>query len=397
MISILHRYVLRELAKSFLTSFLVLTGVMLLGALYTPLRHGLNFGHVAQFLPYALPYLLAWTVPAATLAACVMSYGRLSADNELVATSVSGVPLRYMCYPAFALAGVLAAATVPLNNWVIPQARTLKRQTLKRIFIEQPFRISMVAGHETMELGEHKIYVEAVEGQILRNVVVIAPRQREDDEEPEQANEDPERRTYDEQHPEVYVYRARQARYSPETEEHLLRIELREAEYTIVTPGRNARSWLKLTADEQVLEIPMENPVERLSELRRDYLTRSQLIDRAEALKGRLATTSNPDERRHLRKRLAKTRTEVHLREALSVATLALTLVGVPLGIWIRRESRLASFAVAVLVFLLLYALIAGSEGLALRQRVPPALALWTPDLLTGGLGAALLVHLFRH
>ena len=98
-----------------------------------------------------------------------------------------------------------------------------------------------------------------------------------------------------------------------------------------------------------------------------------------------------------LRGRLARTMAEVHLREALSAATFVLALVGVPLGIWIRRESRLASFAVAVLVFVLLYALLAGGECMAVKERVPAALALWTPDVLTGGLGVGLLLQLSRH
>jgi lipopolysaccharide export system permease protein len=89
--------------------------------------------------------------------------------------------------------------------------------------------------------------------------------------------------------------------------------------------------------------------------------------------------------------------TEVRLREALAFSTLALCFVGVPIGMWIRRQSRLASFAIGILVFVALYGMLLGGEGLAMEQWVPPWLGLWTPDILMGGLGLGLLFHQFRH
>jgi lipopolysaccharide export system permease protein len=391
MVSILHRYVLRELAKSFLMSFLVVVTVMLLGAVYKPLRHGLGFGHLTRFLPYMLPDLLVWVIPAALLASCVMTYGRLSADNELVATSVSGIPLRYMCYPALAVAVALTAVTAPLNNSVVPACRLLKRHALKEIFIEQPFRISMIGGQETIELGDHKLFFDAVEDNVLRNVLVIAPRKPKP-----RAPGDPNRNVFAEQHREVYVYRARRAAYSVNAEDHTIRIELEDARYTIVIPNRNARSWLNLTADKQTIVIPVESGIKELHERRRTYLSRRQLHDRAAAARRRLAAATEESEKRECRLRLTRTLTELRRREALALSTFVLALVGVPLGIWMRRESRLASFGVGVIVFLVLYGLIAGGEGMALKQRALPWLALWGPDALIACLGVGLLHHEFR-
>jgi lipopolysaccharide export LptBFGC system permease protein LptF len=298
-----------------------------------------------------------------------------------------------MCYPALGMAAALTAATLPLNNWLIPVCRAEKRKAIKEAFMREPFRISLIGGHVTLELGDHKIYVERVEGDVLHDVVVVAPRTPK---EPEQPAKGADRHKFAEQHNEVYVYRARRARYSADPDNSLVRIVLEDAEYTIVTPDRNARSWLNLTAAEQALEIPVESPVEDIRDLRRTYLVRSELLARAREIRERMAASPAAKELNDLRGRLARTLTELRLREALSASTFVLALVGVPLGVWIRRESRLASFAVAVLVFLLLFAFIAGAEGLAVKGRVAPALALWAPDALAGGLGVGMLVRLFR-
>jgi len=392
MVSILHRYVLRQLIRSFVMSLLVLTIVMVLGAIYRPLRHGLGFVHLARFLPYMLPHLLAWVIPAATLAACVMTYGRLSADSELIATSVSGIPLRYMVYPTIATAAVLTAATIPLNGWIIPRCRARKRAELQRIFLEEPFRISLIGGQETIEIGDHKIYIESVEGNTLHNVLVIAPREGKDT--PSSSGARP--RGKGDGSRDVYVYRAQQARYTVDPEAHAIRIVLEQADYTIVQPERKALQWLGLKAEQQVLTIRTEDPLRKLHERKRSNLTRPELNERAAQQRRELASATGAGERAALETGLTRTLTELYLRDALAFSTLALSFVGVPLGIWIRRESRLASFAIAVFVFLLLYALIAGGEGLALRQRLAPHVALWTPDALTAALGIAMLLHLFR-
>lgn len=393
MVSILHRYVYRELLKTFAVSLFALVAIMLLGAVYKPLRLGLSFAHLMRLLPSMVPYLLAWVIPAAMLASCVMTYGRLSAENELMATSVSGIPLRYMCLPAFVLAAALTGVALPLNNWVIPRSRVIQRQVLKAIVLENPLSSIIISGQETIEIGDHKIFVESIEGDVLHNVVVIAPK-------PPEARpkdkKDPNYHRFAEEHRQVYVYRAKRGRYEADVDRHEVRIVLQDAHYTIVTPGRNARTWLNLTADKQSLVIPMESPVEKLSELRRTYLTRSELNERSAELRGRLAVATVKGERESLQARLSLTLTEIHLRQALAFSTLVLSLVGVPLGIWTRRESKLASFAVAVLVFLVLYALIAGGEGMAIKRRMAPALALWTPDILTAALGVGLLLNRFR-
>jgi len=81
MLSLLHRYAFRELLKSFILAFFTLASIMLLGALFKPLKMGLSLSDVAGLLPYLLPYSLAWVIPASLLTACVMAYGRLSAEN----------------------------------------------------------------------------------------------------------------------------------------------------------------------------------------------------------------------------------------------------------------------------------------------------------------------------
>jgi lipopolysaccharide export system permease protein len=410
MLSILHRYVLRELAKSFLMSFLALLSVMVLGGIIRPLQMGLTLLDLFRFLPFLIPYLLAWVVPATLLSACIMTYGRLSAENELTACAASGIPLRYMCYPAFLFAIVLTIGAVPLNDWLIPRTRAIREAILRQVFLEKPFRVGMLGGQETLSLGPYKVYVESMEGDRLNNVVVIAPNV----EEPRPAVDSGASAAEDaatqkggpaaqkEKAPrlkdyanEVRVYRAREARYATDEEKHEIIIRLIDAQYTIVAPGRNARQWLTATAEQQEVRIPTDDPDEAPRE-RRSTTSTTGLLRDASAQRRAIAKAATPELRARLRRQLAQTLTEVHLREALAFAGLSLCFVGVPLGVWMRKESRLASFAAAVLVFALLYAMIAGGKGMANGAKMPPHVALWGPDILMAAVGLGLLLRRFR-
>ncbi|HUT37318.1 MAG TPA: LptF/LptG family permease [Planctomycetota bacterium] len=398
MLSILHRYVLWELVRSFVISFAALTGMMLLGSLYKPLRLGVGPDDLARLIPLVLPHLYSWVIPAALLSACVMAYGRLSADNELKAICGCGVPLRYVCYPALVLGLVLTTLAIPLNDWLVPHSALLRERELRRIFFDEPFRISLLGSQITTKIGGYKIYVESVEGNTLRNVVVIEPKGTERLEAPRKrhkaaAEASEETGPAAEEGDEVNVYRAERATYSVDRARRRMRIVLYSAQCVMVLPGRSARQWVEITAAEQVKDIPVADVDANLE--RRSNMTTAQLLQRARDYRLALAAGHRPSG--GSRKEFVRDTTEVRLREALAFATLALCCVGVPLGVWMQRQSRLASFAVGIAVFFALYAMIVGGEGLAMEQRMPPWLALWTPDALVAALGLGLLLRTFRH
>lgn len=399
MLSIIHRYVLWELVRSFVISFAALVGMMLLGALYRPLRLGVSLEDLASLIPYMLPHLYTWVIPAAALSACVMSYGRLSADNEITALCTSGVPLRYICYPALVLGLVLTSLAMPLNDTLVPHCMILKDRELRRIFYREPFRVSLLGREITTSIGGSKIYVEAVDGNILRNVVVIEPKAEDKPREDRKKRETSSQAatvkagTDDEASSEVNVYRAERARYTFDKDRRKIRIVLEHAQCVMVLPGRSARQWIEISADEQVKEIPVADAEVNFE--KRGNSTTAQLL--ARVADRRLNLAAGRGTKKSLEREIVHLLTEVRLREALAFSVLALCFVGVPIGVWMRRQSRLASFAVGILVFLVLYAMIVGGEGLALEQRLPPWLALWTPDALVAGLGFALLLRLFRH
>ena len=119
---ILHAYVLRELLKTFALTLVALTALFTMGGgLYNVLRYeGVNAGDLFGFIPMLIPIVLTLTMPVAALFAAAMVYGRLAADNELLACRAAGLNVHRLFASAGLLAVFVAAFTLLFGDLVIP-------------------------------------------------------------------------------------------------------------------------------------------------------------------------------------------------------------------------------------------------------------------------------------
>jgi lipopolysaccharide export system permease protein len=85
-----------------------------------------------------------------------------------------------------------------------------------------------------------------------------------------------------------------------------------------------------------------------------------------------------------------------HDKINLSLAVLALTLIGVPLGIRVSRRETSANFGVAVGVTLTYYLMTVAIKGLDQHPELRPDLLLWLPNGLLIGLGGWLMMRIER-
>ena len=80
------RYIIFEMMKVFLTTLFVMTSIMLLiGLAQRALREGMGPIPVLRLIPFVLPDALRFAIPGTLLFATCSLYGRMSADNEILA------------------------------------------------------------------------------------------------------------------------------------------------------------------------------------------------------------------------------------------------------------------------------------------------------------------------
>src|SRR5437763_6240403 len=119
--SILNRMIFWELVKVFLLCLIAITGILLMaGIVAEASQQGLNPAQIVAIIPLLIPSALPYTIPATTLFATCVVYGRLSADNEILAIKSSGVNLVHVVKAGVILGLAMSAITMGLYYELIP-------------------------------------------------------------------------------------------------------------------------------------------------------------------------------------------------------------------------------------------------------------------------------------
>src|SRR6185369_3572248 len=123
---ILRFYILRLHLVPFILGFGVVTFILEMDVLFDYLdlvvNRGVAPGIVAQLFLLSMGYIVALSLPCAVLVAVLMTFGRLSQDNEITALRAAGVNLGQILVGPLAAAVVLAVGLTLFNNHVLPLA-----------------------------------------------------------------------------------------------------------------------------------------------------------------------------------------------------------------------------------------------------------------------------------
>ena len=171
--SLLNRLIFWELVKVFLMSLGTLTGLLVTaGLLQQAAQMGLSLRQVIKAIPLFIPNTLPYTIPATTLFASCVVYGRLSHDNEVVAIKGAGVHLANILKPAFVLGIITTLITAALSHTVIPVSQQLLYRQLTsdpEELLYNQLRRDHVIRYPNLP---YVIYVKDVQGKRLIDVVM---------------------------------------------------------------------------------------------------------------------------------------------------------------------------------------------------------------------------------
>ncbi len=121
----LFRYLLAEQAIIFFVSVFVLTIVLFLGRSlrYTEylFAGGSGLADFLKLLMYSLPYIFVFTVPMATLIAVLITFSRLSLDNEITAMKAAGISFYQMIPPVAVMTVCASLVTFCLVAFIMPR------------------------------------------------------------------------------------------------------------------------------------------------------------------------------------------------------------------------------------------------------------------------------------
>jgi len=361
-IRLLDRYVFRELTAPFLLGVGLFTFFLTIDRIYQltdlVVTKGVPFHLVLQLLLYMLPSFLAHTLPIAFLVAVLLVTGRMAYDLEVVALKASGVsPLR-LFMPFLAAGLVVTALTAVLTLALNPWANTAFQRQLFTI-LQARASTGIKDRVFNTAFGQFVIYVEEVSAsQVgLRGLLVA-----------------------DERDPKLSrLISARQGRLFTDQENRRITLRLIDGaihESDVGDPARYRHTTFALYDMNLSVESPLKS-APRIDKPEKD-LGLFELLYTARDLagQGQIATP-------HF--------TEFHKRFAFPLAAVVFLMVGFPLEIRARRGGRSLALVGSLVIVVTYYLLLTTLEDLALARRLPPAVAIWTPNLVFGIVGLVLL------
>ena len=352
MISILDRYILKQVTTVFLFGVALFTVMLEAQNLFVLVRFALEqhlgTGVMLRLVVLRLPYFIILSLPMALLLGALLAVGRLSDHNEVVAMRTGGISLARMAVPVFTAGVLVAAASLALGEYVVPLADQRYWEEVRQATQQAPPARGYVLFREEDGPRVSIYYARKVseDGATLEGVVV---------------NQEEAGRL-------TRIIVANTARFIDgrwafeEGVAHELsggpRLEIRfkRLEAGIRRTPREILAERKEPADMSIREL-------------RGYIT--------------VLRRSGESVARYL--------VWLHSRIALPISSITFALLALPLGLRPHRSSSSIGLGLTVLIVLVYYILFTVFVALGENGRLPAFLAAWLPNLFVGGAGGVLL------
>ena len=402
----LNRMIFWELVKVFLLSLGSLTGLFLLALLIQQASQmGLSPIQVIAVIPLFIPSTLPFTIPATTLLASCIVYGRIAHDNEVVAIKGAGVHLFTILKPALALGALTAGITGGLYHTVIPMSQQWLQQEILRDpeeVLYNQLRRDRCLRHPTFP---YVIYVKDVQGRRLIDLIL---------KERAKAASGQGYAGYDR------VIRAREAKLRVDTSEATPILYLEADRFAVCGPntqGSTPLNSLRMNLPDNLTPADARSRptsqtwdelVPRIDDLNRERIELETA--RADRLH-QLENVVNEDLRQkyiaeaphfqakveNLTRQARNVEAELYMRPSLAAGCLVFALIGCPVGIWANRADYLSTFVICFLptVFVYYPLLLAGSN-MGKDGKLPLGLGCWLANLVVGTAGVLLIARLLR-
>jgi lipopolysaccharide export system permease protein len=178
---IIHRYIFKELWAPFLLNLTFFTFVFLMSQILEITKLIVNYnvglGVVGRMLMYSIPFILVFVIPISVMITILLTFMRMSGDNEITAIKNGGISV-YGLLPPVALFCVLAyLGTLWLSLVAVPWGKT-SIKTLARELAATNIEIGLKERTFNDRLKDVVLYVNGIDTKTRKLIDVFIEDQR---------------------------------------------------------------------------------------------------------------------------------------------------------------------------------------------------------------------------
>ena len=361
--SIVNRYILKEMLAPFSINVIVFTFLFLMTELIKItnwiVNYNLSIFSVFTLIFFTMPWFLMFIIPMSVMLAVVLTFLRLSADNEIVALKSCGLSVYGLLPPVliFSVCGVLVTlfmtlygvpkSKAMLEDMVLEMAASNVDIGLKERTFNDAFKNVMLYVNR-IDLNQKKLIDLFIEDKRQQNIIstVVAP----------------EGRLFSE--PGKYIF-------------HLVL-----SNGTIHQTNLKEHSANSIRFDTYKLSLDLKKEMEK-AEQREKGREEMSIAELQQVV--RESTKKDKD--------YYKAQIVIHRRFSIPVACLSLGLLAFPLGIQSKSGKRSSGLILCLFFFLFYYVLLTAGYTLGKKGIYPPAIGMWLPNLTMACIGMYFLLQ----
>lgn len=349
------RYIFFEMLPGFVLGVSVFVSIIVMFQILRltdfAISHGLEITTVAEIIAYICISMLPALFPMSLLFSVLLTYGRLSNDSEIVAMKAAGLNMGTLLTPAVFLSLIVSVISAQTSFYIAPWGNRKFEVLYSHAASTKP-AVAIKPGTFSEGFFDMVVYANEVDAEqgTLKNVFIYDPREAGS--------------------PLTIIAKHGKIVPDPKNPGHNVLLVLKDGDI-----HRKSDSHTKIKFNSY--DIKLIDPIQ-IQE--RDKSPQSLTLT---DLNTSLANTALPPEDRQTLS------TEWHKRWAIAFLCLIFGTLGVGLGTNTnRRNQKAGGMIVCVIVIIVYWGLYVTLEGLSRNGKLPPALAMWMPNLLFFLVGA---------
>ncbi len=354
-ITTLDRYIFKELFGVFIVGLSIVMSILLLEKIHflsrLILNKGITLDEFGRLLLYISPAFLVVAIPLAMLLSSLITFARLSTDNEITAMRACGIGFHRFLLPVLVLSLLVYAVNLHLSVNA-QHAGNYKYMKLLRTILTEKLAMSLGERVFFDQMKNTVVYVneKELDSDLLKGLFI-----------------------FDEHNPKKPKYiTAETGRFVNVNDQVILQLH----NGTIYTGDYGAFRTTGYGKYELVFDTNPENGSEYVIQPRE--MSIAEMRERVEKRK-KEKTDYHGDE------------VEIYKRFSLPFSCIVLALLGAPLGIRSQRGSKWSGMSTGITMIIVNYLLLMLMEGLGREGTVEPLLAMWVPNIVMGSLALYLI------
>ena len=317
---------------------------------------------VAKLLFYSFPYLLTFIIPISVLVASLLTFGKLSLDNEIMAIRTSGVSMFKIITPLIFSVSILCLSAFLLSDQAASVSLHAYRRLLTQIGIESP-QAALEEGVFIKKFKNLVIFIYEIDKTKLKGIRIYQPQEGKP----------------------TRTIIAQRGELVSVPEMNTIMLKLIHGVSDEPDPKDSAKLYkLNFRSYNLPLNVSNAKQSKEVSKKPKDMMI-SELRDEIARLGKEGISATFP------------LSAEIHNKIAIALSSMAFLLIGVPLGITTRRSEKSISFGISLGLMTFYWLLLIGGKTLAQKGLAPPFIALQFSNLVIGGVGLFLFYKLAKN